>query len=383
MKRSQFLTFISIFLSVHLLVNFYIGLRGWQALERFPELRPFFLGIFVLVVFSYLIGEILERKAPSFLSDILVWIGAFWFAFMLYFLLALVVLDLGRIMQYFFHILPSQSPEDYLQIKLDLGIGVVTAITLIIIRGYYNAMHIRVKHLTIDIDKTSDVDSLNIVALSDMHLGTIIGKKRLQVMVDQINALKPDLVLMPGDQVDGNPGPVIHKRLGEYFRKIKAPMGIFAITGNHEYIGDVERSCAYLESSGITMLRDASVEIKGVQIVGREDHSFKQFSGKERKTIDEVMHGIDRSKPIILLDHQPFHLEEAEQAGVDLQLSGHTHHAQLWPLNYLTQKIYEVSWGFKKRGNTNYYVSCGVGTWGPPTRIGSYSEIVQISLKFK
>ena len=108
-----------------------------------------------------------------------------------------------------------------------------------------------------------------------------------------------------------------------------------------------------------------------------------QFSGKQRKSLDEIVKTISTNHPKILLDHTPFKLEQAEQNKIDLQLSGHTHHGQMWPANLITKMIYEVSWGYKKKGNTHYYVSCGAGTWGPPVRTGSSSEIVNIKIKFQ
>ena len=206
----------------------------------------------------------------------------------------------------------------------------------------------------------------------------------MERIVERINALEPDLVLLPGDVVDEDIGPVIRNNLGETLRKIRSKFGVVAITGNHEYIGGVEPACKYLTEHGITMLRDSSITINdSLIVVGREDLSIRGFTGKTRKPLNELMAGLDKSYPIILMDHQPFHLEEAEANGVDLQLSGHTHHGQLWPFNFITKKVYELSWGYKKRGNTHYYVSCGVGTWGPPVRTGNRPEIVNFKLKFE
>ena len=191
----------------------------------------------------------------------------------------------------------------------------------------------------------------------------------------------PDLVLLPGDVFDEDIGPVIKENLGETLRTIKSKHGVIAITGNHEYIGGEEAACRYLRDHGITVLRDSSIRIDGLcTVVGREDISIRQFAGKQRKSLDDLMKDVDTSLPIILLDHQPFHLEEAEDHGVDLQLSGHTHHGQLWPFNYVSSRIFEVSWGYKKKGNTHVYVSCGVGTWGPPVRTGNTPEIVNVKL---
>ena len=134
---------------------------------------------------------------------------------------------------------------------------------------------------------------------------------------------------------------------------------------------------------GIVVLRDQMITVaESMVIVGREDRSKRGFSGEQRKSLAEIMDGIDRSLPILMMDHQPAKLQEAVDQGVDLQLSGHTHHGQLWPFQLITNRMYEVSWGYKKKGNTHFYVSCGVGTWGPPVRIGNTPEIMQINLTF-
>ena len=198
-----------------------------------------------------------------------------------------------------------------------------------------------------------------------------------------IREMKPDLVLLLGDIVDGEIGPVLRGDLLQYFTWPECTDGLYAITGNHEYIGGEEAACRYLNDHGIIVLRDSSFKIDGLcTVVGREDLSSRQFGGKERKSLDTLMNNVDLRLPVILLDHQPFHLEDAERHGVDLQLSGHTHHGQLWPFNYISQKIFEVSWGYKKKGTTHIYVSCGVGTWGPPVRTGNRPEIVNIRLSF-
>jgi uncharacterized protein len=158
---------------------------------------------------------------------------------------------------------------------------------------------------------------------------------------------------------------------------------VYAITGNHEYIGGATRACKYLESHGIKMLRDTALFIdNSFWLAGREDRDIARFDGQNRKPLNEIMGKVDFKNPVILMDHQPFHLKEVANAGVDLQLSGHTHHGQIWPFNYITQAIYEVSMGYKRIENTHFYVSCGYGGWGPPIRIGNRPEIVNIRLNF-
>ncbi|HUI65552.1 MAG TPA: metallophosphoesterase, partial [Bacteroidota bacterium] len=197
-------------------------------------------------------------------------------------------------------------------------------------------------------------------------------------------ALKPDLILLPGDIVDEDLGPVIRENLGEMLRSLHARLGVYAVTGNHEYIGGAEAAVAYLRDHGITVLRDSVAKLdNGLYVIGREDRSSTQFGGKKRRALSDLMSDVDRSHPLLLMDHQPFHLEEAAKEGIDVQLSGHTHHGQLWPLNYITEAVYELSWGYLRKGNTHVVVSSGVGTWGPPVRTGNRPEIVLLKLRFR
>ncbi|MBL7959784.1 metallophosphoesterase [bacterium] len=266
------------------------------------------------------------------------------------------------------------------------GIAALVSVStfVIVLFGHLNARTPRVKKIQLNISKTvPGYESIRIVVASDIHLGTIIGKSRIDKIVGIINGLNPDLVLLPGDVVDEDLAPVIKENLGESLRNIKSKFGVISITGNHEFIGGVGAAAEYLQDHGITVLRDKTVKIDdSFYVVGRDDRSVNRFNGHTRKTLDQLTAGLDKRLPMILMDHQPFHLEEAVTNGIDLQLSGHTHHGQLWPLNFITKKVFEVSWGYKKMDKTHIYVSSGVGTWGPPVRVGNRPEIVQIELKF-
>ena len=138
-----------------------------------------------------------------------------------------------------------------------------------------------------------------------------------------------------------------------------------------------------VKACGIRLLNDTAVLIdNSFYVAGREDLMKNLSTGNKRKNLDEITRDLQRDMPLILMDHQPFHLELAEKNGVDLQLSGHTHHGQLWPFNYITGLVYEKSRGYLQKGNTHYYVSAGVGGWGPPVRTVSRPEIVHIKLDF-
>jgi len=384
MGKLNFIIFFSIFLLLYGLINSYVYLRGWQALPPDSPFRIPYAIIFSILSLSFLAGRLLERSAPGAMSTFFVWTGSFWFAAFAYFTLAALFIDILRLVNYGVVIFPSFITSDIARTKLVVLIGVITVVLTALTAGYFNARSPQLKTLRIHIPKKVDsLSTLNVAVASDIHLGTIIGSQRLGEIVDTINNLNPDLILFPGDIVDEDLAPVIRQNLGETLRSLRAKYGVFAITGNHEYIGGVEEACKYLTDHQIRVLRDEAVTIRdGITLVGREDRSINQFAGKRRKPLSEIVDGAADSSVVILMDHQPFGLDEAVAQGADLQLSGHTHHGQLWPFHLITKAIYEVSWGYKKKGGTQFYVSSGAGTWGPPVRIGNTPEIIHLQITF-
>ncbi len=385
MRTVNFVIFLGIFFSIYGLINFYIFVRGWQSIPQGSTLKSAYAIVFWLFALSFIAGRVLERVLASALSNLMIWMGSFWIAAMLYFLIAVLLLDLLRAANYFLRFYPSFIVTNYAQAKYITSAGAIGLVGILVLAGHINALLPRIRTLDLTVNKSGEgMETVNIVAVSDIHLGTIVGRHRFDHMVEQINSLKPDVVLFPGDIVDEDLAPVINQNLGEALRNIRPRFGVFAITGNHEYIGGVDEACDYLAGHGVVMLRDQVVKVNGsFFLVGREDRSINQFAGKKRKTLEELMAGIDRSYPVILMDHQPFRLEEAVGQNIDLQLSGHTHYGQLWPVNYIIEAIFEVGWGYKKISDTNIYVSSGAGTWGPPVRIGNHPEIVSIRLTFR
>jgi predicted MPP superfamily phosphohydrolase len=264
------------------------------------------------------------------------------------------------------------------------ALAAIAITSVVMVVGYLNALNPRVRRLDITIQKANEKrESLTIALVTDIHLGTIINNHHLAAMVDMINGLHPDIVLLAGDIVDEDIRPVIEDNMGETLRNIRSRYGTYAVTGNHEYYGGVEESARYLTDHGVTLLRDTAITIdKRLVLAGREDRTLTQMTGRERKPLEQILAGVNRELPIVLMDHQPFGLYQAAQSNVDLQVSGHTHNGQLWPIQLITHMIFELSWGYKKVGNTNFYVSCGYGTWGPPMRLGNQPEVVQITIHF-
>ncbi|MBA4406751.1 metallophosphoesterase [bacterium] len=382
MKLSQQLIFFGIVLSVYGMLNFYILRRG---LSVIPEsYKSLFLVSAIFVVLSFIAGRLLERVWISFFSEALIWIGSLWIAFMVYFFLALIIVDLFRLVNFIIPFFPSFLTANIEKTKRVTALVVFILVSITVVGGYINTKMIVTKTYNLKIKKhAGELKSLNVVMVSDIHLGTILGKSFLNNIVNRINELKPDIILLAGDIIDEDLTAVIKNNIGEELTRLKSKYGVFAITGNHEYIGGVEAASKYLIAHGINLLRDKYEMIDGsFYVVGREDRSIRQFAGKQRKSLKELITDVDKSYPVIMMDHQPFGLNEALENGVDLQISGHTHNGQLWPFNYLIEKIYDLGWGYKINGNTHYYVSCGVGGWGPPVRTGSRPEIINFKINF-
>jgi len=384
MKVSMFVIFFSIVLLIYGLLNYLIFIRGLQAFPVGNPYRATYKWVFFVLSVSYIVARVLERIWLSPVSDIFTWLGSFWLAAMIYFLLAVLLIDLVRLVNYFVPVYPGFVTANYALTKIYLFASVVFLVVITIIKGHINAVRPHITHLDLAVHKhAGTMKKLHIVMVSDIHMGTVIGPRRIAAMVKRINGLSPDLILIAGDAVDEDLAPVIRHNLGANLENLKAPLGVYGITGNHEYIGGAEAAVTYLRKHGINLLRDSVVLVNNsFYIAGREDRDRERFTGKKRKSVAALLQDVDKSLPVILLDHQPFQLGLAEEAGADLQLSGHTHHGQMWPASYITKAIYELSYGYIMRGNTHFYVSSGYGSWGPPVRIGTRSEIVDIWLSF-
>ncbi|MDX9725898.1 MAG: metallophosphoesterase [Bacteroidales bacterium] len=381
MKNSQLLIFFTIVLTIYSSVNIYIFLKGSSSVPAFGRNRAIYLISFLILSFSFIAGKILEARNSTVLSDILNIVGGFWMAFMLYGFIFLIIGDLLSILLRSTGVLNETSFPVW---RKWYYISVLILSIVLIAAGFINALVPRIQRYEISIAKSAgEIREMKIAAVSDIHLGSIIRKRSIKQLSEMLKSLEPDIVLLLGDIVDGEIGPVLRDDLLQYFHCPACRAGLWAITGNHEFIGGAQQTIPYIESKGIRLLNDTIVTLEGgIQLVGRLDRDSRRFYGKERKKLSEIMSSADLSKPVILLDHQPFDLDEARKNGVDLQLSGHTHNGQMWPLNLLTRKIYELSHGYMKKGDTHYIVSSGFGVWGPRVRLGSRPEVLLVTVKF-
>lgn len=365
-------------------LNYYVGLRGWQSFgNRIPffDIKAYWI-VFAILVLISVVGLVRIKFLPDILKSRLYLVGSYWLAAMAYIIIILVVVDLIRFVDSWVGFLP-QVIKNNPDFPFIMGLAVITLLLILMIYGTWNARKIKVTSYDIHIPKQAGaLSQLHIALISDTHLGTI-NDQRHKKIIDTLNILKPDIVLVTGDITDdinlfGKSG------ISNDFKKITSTYGMYASFGNHEYFQkNLGVITDQLERAGMYVLRDAYVKVaESFYLIGREDKSSRMARGKERKKLEELTQGMDLELPVIMLDHQPIGFEEAKSAGVDLQLSGHTHKGQFWPFNLITRRIYKNDYGYIKTGDLQVIVTSGAATWGPPIRIGTSSEVVHIIISF-
>lgn len=381
---------IILVLFVYGAINYYVGLKGWQTLASFiPFLSSrVYWPVFWLVAFSYFIAKFAARFLPGAIEYVLTVIGSYWLGALVYFVLILLFIKaaalVAGILDKKLGFLPSWFKQG--QAASIIGLIVILLVSGILIYGTLNARNPKITHYDISIAKQANgMPGLHAVAVSDIHLGTLLQKDRLKKMVDMIISLDPDIVFIAGDIIDEDIGPFIKQNMADELKRLKPEYGVFFTPGNHEYYGghleDITKS---ISEAGINVMRDRGIKVAdSFYVVGREDSSVNRNGSKTRKKLSEITIGIDKSLPVIVLDHQPSNLGEPTAQGIDLQLSGHTHKGQMFPFNLITGKIFEKDWGYLKKDNFQLIVSSGFGTWGPPIRVGNRAELVDISIRFK
>ena len=333
------------------------GYVGWHLWRVSPQgWKLVVLGVFVLWMASLFAGFAVNDRLPMTAASVLYEVGNTWLIAFLYLLLIFLVADLATL----FHLLPKTFLRDSVA-----GLGTVLGlVALILTLGGFHYHHKYREEMTIVTDKPLE-KPLTVVLASDLHIGYHNRKPELARWVNLINAEKPDLILFGGDVIDLSLRPVIEGNFQEEFHRLEAP--VMTVLGNHEFYGDLARAQQFFKDADIQLLKDSVAHFRGVDIIGRNDRT-----SRERADLKDLAKGLEGFT--IVLDHQPYHLEEAEQAGIDFQFSGHTHRGQVWPLSWATDAMYEKAWGHHSRGNTQYYISSGLGIWGPKIRIGTRSE---------
>jgi len=362
-------------------INFYLYLRVQAAFASWlPGVNPMvFTLIFWLMASLFLVAQISRHLIGFNLPGFLVKAGNYWLAVLFYSVMLLAVVDLLRLAERFLPWFPN-LPGDFRMVSMVLLLLVI----IIVGAGAWNSRHPVITRYQLSLAKPANVSSLHVVMVSDLHLGLVVDKVRLAGLVTKINDLNPDLVMMPGDIIDGDLQLVMRENMGDELRRIESRYGVYACLGNHEYYsGDIDEVDYFLRQAGITLLRDQVVLIgDSIYLAGRSMKSENPMSRDKSVRLPELLAAIDRNKPVLVMDHVPARITEAAQAGVDLLLCGHTHLGQMWPLNHITRRVFVADYGHYQQQSLQALISNGVGTWGPPIRVGNRPEIVDITIEF-
>lgn len=369
---------------VQVLLSTYVLWRGWNALPKNNFIRIPFVTLFIAELIIYMIGYFGSRHLPFDILHYFAWVGTTWMLLIIYMSFLLMVYDVARFIDKRKKFLPAKVELWRSKYRLPYFIISLVVVAGSLFWGNYQFYHPTVTQMDLSIDKPSKIKELKVVVASDLHVGILINKSVLSMYVDSIMAQKPDVILLVGDLIDYDIRSVKMHNMQEEFKRLKAPYGVFASTGNHDYI---ELPDEYYgekidwlgRENGLTMLRDTAVLVdSSFYLVGREDDKCKN-----RKELPRIMQGVDKSFPIIVMNHEPHRLHEEVDAGADLAVYGHTHNGQFFPVNLILKFMYELPFGYKKTDNTHQYVSSGLGLAGPQYRIGTISEIVVLNLKFR
>ena len=397
---------IAIYLSpIYLLLNLYIlrwaylWMGTCHSILRTLGFRLIFAVIYVLLSTSLLTGFLI--KNPKSLHRILKITGNYFLGIFLYTLVIILLADFGRILlKYVFHASWIHSRTAF------TVAGAICALLILLLSacGIFHAKYIKTTSYDVIINKTiPERTSMKVVLLADTHFGYNAGVLHARELVRKINKQKPDLVCIAGDIFDNEYDAVRNpEKLEKTLRGIKSTYGVYACWGNHDLneeilagftfkhkdgdLSDIKdpRMKKFLKDSNIHILEDESVLINDqFYVIGRKDVSLTEKIHETRKAPAQLTEKLDRDKPIIMIDHQPKELQELADAGVDLDLCGHTHNGQTFPGNFTIKLMWENPCGLLIKDNMTNITTSGAGVWGPAMRIGTDSEICSINIQLK
>lgn len=397
---------IAIYLSpIYLLLNLYIlrwaylWMGTCHSILRTLGFRLIFAVIYVLLSTSLLTGFLI--KNPKSLHRMLKITGNYFLGIFLYTLVIILLADFGRILlKYVFHASWIHSRTAF------TVAGAICALLILLLSacGIFHAKYIKTTSYDVIINKTiPERTSMKVVLLADTHFGYNAGVLHARELVRKINKQKPDLVCIAGDIFDNEYDAIRNpEKLEKTLRGIKSTYGVYACWGNHDLneeilagftfkhkdgdLSDIKdlRMKKFLEDSNIHILEDESVLINDqFYVIGRKDASLTEKIDETRKAPAQLTEKLDRDKPIIMIDHQPKELQELADAGVDLDLCGHTHNGQTFPGNFTIKLMWENPCGLLSKDNMTNITTSGAGVWGPAMRIGTDSEICSINIQLK
>lgn len=328
------------------------------------------LGLFIFLSACFILASILSRSFHSSFFNWFYMISSLWIGLattlMAFFAIAWAVLGLGKLANF------SLNPSI---------LGGIALILAVLFSGYgvWNAYHPRVNNISVKIKNLpAEWQGKKVVQISDVHLGHVLGKNFFEKIVEEINAIHPEAVFITGDLFDGMGDGFEY--VAEDINKIQAPKGVYFITGNHETYFGVDRVYKFLEKSRAKIFHNDMAVVDGLQIVGI--NYPERFSVLDLEKTIQDLDGFDSQKPSILLYHSPYDVGKAKSAGINLELCGHTHGGQIFPIEWIDRLIYGRYYnGLHTDGNFSIYTSSGAGVWGPTMRTSASPEIAVITLE--
>ncbi|MBN1938419.1 MAG: metallophosphoesterase, partial [Candidatus Aminicenantes bacterium] len=381
MRDFGFIIFLVVILSVYGASHIYLFKRLLRALPPAGALR---LGIFAFAVLwavLFIAGRFIFGRHPGPAAGAAIGFGYLYLVVWNVSLWLTLLYDLLRLIDRRFPFFPPGMRAD-----AAAGGGAafryILALTAVIsLLGAWNAARPRLRTESIEIGKSGGaIRELKIAVASDLHLSPVLRGRFLRRTLDKIKALDPDLVLLPGDIVGEDTPAADRDMIAAAFAGLKPKYGVYACTGNHEYFGDLEKNTANLRAGNVRVLLDeAELVADSFYIVGRKDAMAKRTSGETPKAWTDLLSGLDPAKPILALNHQPTKLGDPAASGIDLLVCGHTHDGQMFPITQINWFVYEFNHGLYRKDKMFVDVTSGVGTWGPPVRIGTVPEIVLIT----
>ncbi len=368
----RFAIFLTVALTIWLLQHLYVGWRLWSVpVLHSPAGHRTLLAALAIGFLSYPLGRIFYGIGWHVVGRALEYAGAVWMGTLFLLLAFLVMVDVVTLGGWL--------------LRPWVGTLRTAAMALALLAATFGFVSARTGPRTVRLEVPianlpPSADGFTIAHLSDVHLGTILGPSFLERLIERTHELGPDVVAITGDLVDGDAGVV--EEMVPLLGTLKAPGGVYAVLGNHEYYAGRERSRALLANADFVVLDNQAHELQpGLYIAGIPDARGSAQTGAAEADLGLALENIDPGAAVVLLQHAPEQERRAADAGVDLMLNGHTHGGQLWPFHYLVRKAYPNYAGVYQVGPMTQVVSRGSGQWGPPMRFLAPSEIILITLR--
>jgi len=354
----------------------YLFIRIWQLFIE-KRFRVQYLVVFVILISIYPLTNLLEDSYAG-IANLFEAVSGYLLPFFLYVFLSVLAIDIALLINLIFRFIPREALKER-PLRNRLFLIVIVFSVIVVVLGIVNFNTIRTTEYSITVPgRSSDLKNLRIAFVADFHLEEKTPVRFVESFVRKIGTINPDLVLFGGDITEGGRmGPHMVK-FENILKKVNTRYGVYGVLGNHDGYGRGNVD-AFLANSGIVILKDSiTIIANSFAIAGRHDSRVK-----ERQSAEMLVGLAPVELPLILVDHRPTELDQISKTRADIAMSGHVHNGQLFPINFIMKRLYELSYGHLKKGNTHFFVTSGIRLWGPPVRTVGKSEILVVDVNFE